>query len=98
MEGFDTNTTVTKPDTDLSVDYSASTRKFAALFDSLASNELSHLWVYGQYQFRSIYCIQSGLIICHCLSESIFISYLTMLARLPEFQRTVYLQTVGRRW
>jgi len=98
MEDFYTNTTVTKPDTDLCVDYSASTRKFAELFDSLAENELSNSYVNGQYQLRNIYYTQSGLIICHCLSESIFSSYLTMLTRLQEFQRTVYLQTVGRRW
>jgi len=90
--------TVTKPDTDLCVDYSTSSCKFAELLDSLAENELSNSCINIQYQLRIIYYIQSGLIICHCLSESIFSSYLTTLARLQEFQRTVYLQTVGRIW
>ena len=45
MEDFYTNTTVTKPDSDLCVDYSSSTRKFAELFDSLAEKELSNSYV-----------------------------------------------------
>lgn len=52
--------------------------------------------VNGQCQLFSVSYTHSGLIIWHCLSESISSSYLTMFTQVQEFQRTVYLQTVGR--